>query len=194
MKAWSLRISGLAALVALLVWVWQAWFPSPERVIRRRLAELARLASFEPNEGALAKLLNPQKLAGFFTSDVEVRIEAFGYGREFSGRDQVQQAAMAARSALQSLKLKFPDIDVAMGPDQKSAVVNLTASGQTPSERDGLIYELKLIFEKVGNDWLIRRVEPVKTLMQAPFPGRRDAGRCCCRFVQFRPVRSPPVV
>jgi hypothetical protein len=165
MKRWVLRSAVLAGLLALGIWAWQAWFPSPEKVIRRRLGELAQLASFTPSEGPLAKVLNPQKLANCFTPDATVKIEGLGYSRTFNGREQLRDAAMAARTLLPSLKVEFPDISVAVGADARSAVVNLTLRGRIPSERDSLLYELKVIFEKTGDDWVIRQVETVRTLM-----------------------------
>ena len=46
----------LAALMALGVWLWFVLFPSPEKIIRQRLTELARTASFSSGEGNLARL------------------------------------------------------------------------------------------------------------------------------------------
>ena len=37
-----IRIALLAALAALGIWLWTVLFPRPEKVIRRRLTELAR--------------------------------------------------------------------------------------------------------------------------------------------------------
>ena len=59
------RLVLAAALVALGVWLWTVLFPSPEKVIRKRLTELARTVSFSPNEGNLVRLAGAQNLAAF---------------------------------------------------------------------------------------------------------------------------------
>jgi len=50
----AFRILLFAALAALGIWLWTVLFPSPEKVIRQRLMELARTASSSPDEGNLA--------------------------------------------------------------------------------------------------------------------------------------------
>ena len=167
MKQWFWRLLPLAALTALGVGGWRVCFPSPEHAIRKRLAELTHLASFGPDEGPLAKVLNPDKLTSLFTPDVAVRLEVYGYAHSFDGRERLRETAMAARSTLTSFKLEFPDINVAVAPDRQSAVVDLTARGRVPGERDPQVYELRLTMQKTGGDWLIRRVETAKTLMES---------------------------
>jgi hypothetical protein len=77
-------------------WAYRVLFPSPEKVIRKQLLELARSASYDSNESALARLANGQKVAGFFTSDAEIRFDAPGRGQQsLDGRDEILQAIMA---------------------------------------------------------------------------------------------------
>jgi hypothetical protein len=45
-----------------------------------------------------------------------------------------------------------------------SAVANLTGRGKIPGEKDFLVQELKFTLKKVESDWLISRIETVKTL------------------------------
>ena len=49
----SFRIVVVVALIAAGIWAWRALFPSPEKVIRSRLKNLAATASFEPEDGTL---------------------------------------------------------------------------------------------------------------------------------------------
>src|SRR2546428_170424 len=137
MKNWPSRIILIAALGAVGFWLWRALFPSPEHVIRKRLGELAQTASFSSNQAPLAKLGNSQKLAGFFTADVEVKVDVPGRSQQnLSGRDELLQAALGARAAPNGLSLEFVDINVVVAPDKKSATVNLTAKGRVQGERD----------------------------------------------------------
>jgi hypothetical protein len=155
----------LAVLVGVGIFLWQFLFPNPERVIRQRLAELARTASFSSHEGELAKVDNAQRLTTFFTPDLHVIIDVPGGSRHtFGGRDELFNNAIAARSGLTSLSVEFPDINVKLGPDKQTALVELTARIRISSEHDEFIQELRLALKKVGRTWLIYTVETVKTL------------------------------
>jgi len=159
------RLGLLLALLALGFLAWRVFFPSPERIIRKNLNAVARLASFAPNEGALAKLSNTQKLTGFCTGDVEIALDVSGRVRQtLNGRDELTQAIMGARSTLSALKVEFLDIGVVVGDDKESAVARLTAKADLPGEKIPEVQELKVTFQKVGRDWLIHRAETVKTL------------------------------
>jgi len=164
MKNWLFRVILVAALVALGIWGWRVFFPNPEKIIRKRLGELAKAASFSPNEGDVAKFWNVSLLADFFTPDVQVKLEVPGSWHTISGRDELLRAAVGVRSAVSSLTIEFPDIKVTVAPDRTSAVVNLTAKGKVPGERDFYLQELRMRLTKVKRDWLIHQVETVKTL------------------------------
>ena len=97
------RLVLLVALVALGVWLWFVLFPSPEKVIHKRLMALASTVSFSSSEGNLVRLAGAQNLAGFFSADVEVDIDVPGHERHvFMGRQEITQAALTARSARNS--------------------------------------------------------------------------------------------
>lgn len=165
MKTWLRRIVLAALLAGLGFWGWRALFPSPEHVIRQRLTELARDASFAANEGALAKLANAQTLTSFCTPDVVITVNTPGRSQQtLNGRDELLQAVMAARASLRGLNVEFFDILVTVAPDGTSAVANLTARGRVPEERDSYVQELEFKLRKAEGEWLIFRVETVKTL------------------------------
>jgi hypothetical protein len=165
MKEWVIRIILLAALIAVGFWAWHVFFPNQERIIRKRLGELARTASFSSKEGLVAKAWNASLLAEFFTPDVQITVSIPGNQHTVSGRDELMQAAVTARSMVSSLTVEFPDIKVTVAPDKSSAVVYLTAKGKVPGERDFFLQELRLQLTKVKRDWFINRVETVKTLL-----------------------------
>ncbi len=155
----------LALAIALGVWTWNILFPGPDRLIRKRLTELAQLASFSSNEAPLAKAINSQKMVSLCTSDVEISIDTSGRApRLIKGQDDLGRAALAARSAVSGLTVEFLDINISVAQDKKSATVDLTAKGRISGDNDLLVQELKFIFIKVGRSWLIDRVETVKTL------------------------------
>jgi len=164
MKRWLSRIILVGLIVALGFWGWRVFFPSPEKVIRQRLGELAKTVSYSSNEGNLAKVWNASRLADFFTPDVEVSVEVYDAQHTISGRDELVRQAVGARSAANSLTVEFPDIKVVVAPDKTSAVVNLTAKGRAAGQRDFYLQELRLRLTKIKRDWLINQVETVKTL------------------------------
>jgi hypothetical protein len=158
------RVLLVAALIGLGILGWRMFFTSPQKVIRARLNELAKSASFQPNEGPLAVPINAAKAAGFFTPDVEIVVDVRRRSREkFVGRDQILQGLVTARTMVRSLDLEFLDINVTVAPDKNSAEANLTAKAKTPGDDFG-VQELKLNLVKSGRDWLISRVETIKTL------------------------------
>jgi hypothetical protein len=162
---WAFRGALAVIVIALGVWIWVTFFPGPEQAIRKRLAQLAKLGSFASNEGALAKGLNSQQLATFFTEDVEVSVDVPGLQRvKLSGRDNLLTAAMAVRGNLSNLKVDLLDINITFGPDKTTATVSLTLKVQANGERDFTPQEMKFTMKKVNGEWLIREAETVKTL------------------------------
>jgi len=164
---WAFRGALAAIVIALAVWIWVTLFPGPEQAVRKRLAELAKFGSFAPNEGAIAKGLNSQQLASFFTPDVEVSVDVPGLQRvKLSGRDELLRSAMAARTSplLSSLKVDLVDINVTFGPDKTTAIVTLTLKVQANGEKEFTPQEMKFTMKKINGEWLIQEAETVKTL------------------------------
>jgi len=161
----SVRIVGAAALIGLGVWAWFILFPSPQKVIRSRLTTLAKTVSFEPGDGAVSRGYSAQKAAGFFTTDIEISVEMRGHSPlHFDGRDEVQQALLAAGRMWRGLKIEFLDINVTLGPDKQTATANLTGKATVVGDREFEVMEFNFYLRKVDGQWLIHRVESVKTL------------------------------
>jgi hypothetical protein len=173
------RLVLAAALVALGVWLWFVLFPSPEKVIRKRLMGLAHTASFSSNEGNLARLAAAQNLAGFFATNVEININVPGrIQHNFLGRDEIKEAVLGARSTLGGLKVQFPDINITVVPDKQSAVADLTVEARVSGEQDLIVQEMKFTLQKTDGEWLVTRVETVRTLS----------------ILHFEPPRFPSIV
>ena len=177
MRKWFIRIVLIGALIGLGIWGWHIFSPNPEKVIRHRLVELAKTASFSFKEGLVARALNANTLGEFFTLDVQVTLDAPGVQHSLSGRAEVVQAYMGARSQVRGLSIEFPDIKVTVAPDGNSAEVNLTAKGKVSGESELYLQELKVRMTKVKRDWLIDQIETVKTLSSI-HRERRHPCRC----------------
>lgn len=158
----ALRLVLLAALVAAGVWAWRVLFPSPETVVRKRLAQVAAEASFSSSENPLLIAARWEALANRFSTNVEFYINVPDYGRQgITGRDEIPQVGAGVRSQWSSLKLEFPDVSVTMSPDKQSAVADVAVKVQAGQQKDFEVQEVKFTFQLVGGDWLITRVQTV---------------------------------
>jgi hypothetical protein len=126
---------------------------------------MARIASFDGNEAPLAKLMNSQKLGAYFAEGVEVVLDMPIRGQQtFGGREELIQAATAARTQLSALNIQFPDIAVIVASGKLSAEADVTVKANIGGQRDVYIQEMKFSLQKLHGDWLIHRIESVKTL------------------------------
>jgi len=165
MKDRFVRVVFLGTLCAGLFWSWHWLFPGPERVIRKQLSELAAAASITPNEAPLVKLAKAQQLCAFFANDATVTVDVPGRSvQTFNGREEIQQAAIGARAILNTLKVEFVDVNVAVGTDKKSAVAHLTATATLPGEKVPEVQELEIGFTNIDREWRINHAQTVKTL------------------------------
>jgi len=161
----TLRFILFVALAAAGVWLWTVLFPGPEKVIRQRLAGLASTVSSGANESDLARLAAAQAVAGFFSTNVELKVDVPLLDRHSSlDREEIAQAALVARSRAGGLKVTFPDINVMVDPDQQSAVADLTVEAKISGDRDPLLQEMKFTLRKIDGQWLITRIETVRIL------------------------------
>jgi hypothetical protein len=159
------RLVLLVVLIAAGLWLWTILFPGPEKIIRKRLAQTAAEASFRSGENPLVSAARAETLAGFFSTNVEININVPELGRHnFAGRDEIMQAAAGAHSAVKSLKVELADMNITVGPDKLSAVADVAVKVQVVGEKDFDVQEMKFTFQKIGGDWLITRVETVRTL------------------------------
>ncbi len=167
MKKLVVRLIWAAALIALGYWAWTAAFPNPRKAVRRRLEKLAQLASFSANEAPLAKLANLQKLAGFFSEQVVVNVDAPGEGAHvFNNRDELMQAAQAVRMTASGVQAKFADPNIEFTAGNQEAIVDVAFTADIGGEKDAVVEELKIDLKYTGADWVITRVESVDTLKQ----------------------------
>lgn len=147
------------------VWLWTILAPNPDRVIRKRLAQVAQAASFAPGSSYLSNLAGAQRLADFFATNVEVRIDVPGHETQrLSSREELFQTDLGARAAVKSLSVSIPDVTLIIQPDKKSAIADLTLEAKIAGDSDMMIQELKLTLKKIDGTWLITRVETVQTL------------------------------
>ncbi len=159
------QIIFLAVVLALGVWLWTAWFPNPKQAVRNRLNRVAQLASFSANEGNISRALSVQKLGSLFAEDVQVMVDIPGAeSHTFTSRGELMQIVLAAKRLGDGLKAEFLDMNIEMGTGDQSALVDLTLKAKVGGESDMIVQELNVTLKKINGDWLITRVETVRTL------------------------------
>lgn len=169
----AIRSLVIAGLIGGGIWLWMYFNPGPEEAIRRRLADVAREVSFSGDEGLVARVAHSQKLAGYFAREVSLRIDLPEVSsQDGMSRDEIAQFALALRSSsyFRSLKVQCLDPVITLGADRKSAIVDLTLRAETVGDKYLVVQEMKFTMKEVDGEWLILRVETVKTLNRAPTP------------------------
>ena len=160
-----IRLVLLVGMIALAVWVGLNLFPNPKQAIRNRLNKLAQLASYSAREGNLSRIANIQKLGLLFSDDAQVTVDVPGLeAHTFNRREELMQAAMAAKSVSTAIKAEFLDMNIELGSGNLSALVDLTLKAKVTGDNDMIAQELKFTMKKINGDWLITRIETVKTL------------------------------
>jgi hypothetical protein len=152
------------------IWVWRYFNPSPEAAIRRQLHKLAEAGSFEAGEGLVARAVAVQKVGGFFGPEIFFNVEPRGLFPESMAREDLISNVGMLRSSqyIRSLRLKVFDPIITLGADRRSAIAELTLHAESPGERHLLVQEMKFTMKEVEGNWLIVRVETVRTLNQSP--------------------------
>lgn len=157
---------GVLVMVAGVYWVYRLVFPPDRVVIRKQLHELAGEVSFR-NEGnsPLALLAGVNRLLGYFTRDVEIRLgDTPGVrNRVVRGRDELREAIAGTRASQNAVQVRLREVFIDRIEGQQ-ALVQIIVSIRIDSETDATIHEFRLRMVKEGRQWLIRLVEPVVAL------------------------------
>ena len=136
-----------------------------EGQIRKQLSDLEELVSFEAGEGNLSSLTKVKRLGGLFTEDVSVEFKGLGVRvRTVNGREQIQQAALAARKQVSGLDAVLYDVTVDLTDDQRSAIVEATGRAKIAGEGRSEVQDFLFTFKRTDEGWLIAEVTTVQAL------------------------------
>ncbi len=160
------RVFLIAILIVAGLWIRATFFPNPERAIRKRLTEIARNASTAPGEGNITGTAHAWRLANCFTTNTEFKIEwPEGRMEETLDRNEILRFVNGSRFGTgRSFRIEFLDPTIAFSEDKKTSTVEATLRATIPADKNFIVQEIKIIFIKVGREWLIQRVETLKTL------------------------------
>ena len=139
--------------------------PSEEERIVRLIRDIAERASFTGREGNIARLAAADALAGSFTRDAEIRIDAVvpAVG-PLIGRDAIQQVALAARRGTGGVRVSILGA-VAEVDSPGAGRVRFTASADTgggDGTFDAQDFEARV--RKEDGKWRVERVEAIPML------------------------------
>lgn len=161
----AFRVAGLAVLAGAGFWLWTVLFPSPEKVVLKKVRSLAATASVNSNDGAFTRAAKVSNLIGFFSPEAEINYDISGVGTgSLTGRDEIRETAAGGYTHISNLNVQFTDATAHVAADKQNAEVSCTARVSTGDSRDFGVQELRFQFQKLDRDWLITRVDTVKTL------------------------------
>ena len=166
----ALRLILFALGIGLCVWMWIHFHPTPQEAIRRRLVSLAKAASFEKPQGNIAAAVNAEEFSEFFGREVALNMEPRILFPDSLERSEISKMGFRMRSEFSSLDVKLLDPIITVGADNKSAIVELTINAGTPTDSHLLVQEVKFTMKEVDGNWLIIRVETIRTLNQLKSP------------------------
>ncbi len=159
------RLLLLAAVAGLGFWLWTIFFPSPEKVVLKKMSSLAAAATFRAADSNLIRAAKAARLAGLFATDAQIIINVPDLpNRTLTGREEIQETALGGFANVPVLNVRFLDVNVHIGADRQTADVDCTGEVNAGDHKDFDVQELHFQFKKVDGDWLISRVETVKTL------------------------------
>lgn len=159
------RVVLFAVLAGAGFWLWTILFPSPEKVVLKKVSNLAASANISATDGNITRAAKASNVVSEFASDAEVFFDVSGAGAHtLTGREEIRETAMGGFASVPSMKVKFMDANARVGADKQTAEVTCTAQVSAGDSKDFGIQELRFQFKKIDGDWLITRAETVKTL------------------------------
>ena len=142
-------------MLALVAWVAYRWWFDPERVITRRLHDLAGLLSVPQREGDLDRLARVAGLKAFFTPDIQIRVG--DAAPAVLSRDALIGMAATSRSTARPSTVRVTESQVTVD-SESSAVARVTvelagAEGTGGEMRDVRAMQLRLTH--ADDEWRI---------------------------------------
>ena len=161
----AFRLVLLAGLAGLGFWLWTVLFPSPEKIVLKKISNLAATANIAPADDNITRAAKASNVVSEFANDAEIVFDISGAGaRTLNGRDEIRETARGGFASVPSLKVKFMDANARVGTDKLTAEVTCTAQVSAGDSKDFGIQELRFQLKKIDGDWLITHAETVKTL------------------------------
>ena len=138
-------------------------FPSPEKVVLKKISQLAALANVGTGDSNLARAGKATQVIGDFANDGEIVVNVPGMVRTLSGRDEIHDLVMAGFVSVTSLKVQFLDATARIGAD--------------PAHRDGQLHRARQRRQRQGhgNPGIAFQLEDQGELADHPGGNGQDA-------------------
>lgn len=147
---------------------------SPERVLRRKLARLAKLVEKTSPEKPLAAMNRLRQIGDFFTAEVEL---APGTGLPTRmGRQDVMFFVQHARASLRTLRIRIREQEISLSPDRTTALAHVVVEVTAQHEAEKVTEVREGIVEWKRNEsdeWQIHRLKAADTIQN---PALRQTG------------------
>jgi ketosteroid isomerase-like protein len=158
-------------LIAAAAFWFALFWRSEERVLRRRLVRLAKLAEKTSTETPLSAMNRMRQIGDYFAAEIEL-VPGSGLPTAM-GRQEVLFFVQNVRSSLQKLQVRVREQRVSVSPDRAVAtahvVVQVTVqhAGETTTEvREGIVE-----WRRVNDRWQIYRLKAADTIRNPALPG-----------------------
>jgi hypothetical protein len=140
------------------------WWNSDERMIKRRLGELADILSVQESGGGLETVTRIARLRTFFASDVRISVGP----RTVVSRDALLALLSRWTPPPGGVTVRFVDVTVAVADAERAADVSLTAVvwGRAPGNGEETVdaMEAAVGMSDADGEWVITSVESRETL------------------------------
>ena len=166
MKRWMIiPVVGVGLAVA-GVWLVRTIWPDDAGHIRRQLSRIAKAVTFDQTPGLLGSVARGRQAAQVFTTTARVGLTFGGLGR-MEGQDAIAALAAQACQLVTSVRVTFPDAQVAVSGDTATVEATGVAAGTTRSgESFREIREFRMRCVRDHGDWRLASVEEVRPVEQ----------------------------
>jgi ketosteroid isomerase-like protein len=155
------RALGALVVIAAVAWGAYTFWPSEERLVRKRLAALAETVSDPPRDG-LQLIARGARLASFFEPDVVLDL---GEGRaRINGRDELVALVSRAPDQNAGFRVSFVDVTVNMSGDTASSHLTATIEWQEGTGQPNLDAREATLDWRKTDAWRITKITAVGPL------------------------------
>jgi len=164
---WVLRLVVFSFVLALLVFGFLHFFPTPEQQILSKVNQMARLASYEAGAGQLVHLAAVTRFVDEFLPEAVVQISSMGVGsRSMNGREEIRQVALAARQRVEAMSVDIVDPLIQLSDGENSAFVEATVKVIQLPARELIVMELRFSFTKKDHQWRVSRIASISSIQR----------------------------
>ncbi len=154
-------VAGLAVLA--LVAGTAVYFSDAAR-IRRSLAALAESVSKSGPENPIVGAVRCERIAAAFVAHPEFHLDFFPHAPD--NRRELAAVAFHVRNAAERIHVHFSDASVRVAPGGRQAEVRVTARGSIAfdHQKESMLREFRLEWERTDEGWKISRAETVEAI------------------------------